>query len=56
MHPSRRAQIVYLKIDKAYSKIRSKYVDFADIFLPKLAIKFPKHKRITNHTIELMKN
>ena len=32
MYLSKRAQIAYLKIDKAFTKILSKYANFADIF------------------------
>ena len=56
MHLSRRAQIAHLKADKAPTKVSSKYTDFKDVFLPKLAIKPPKHIRIKNHTIRLMDN
>ncbi len=54
MHPSRRAQIAHLKVDKASTKVSSKYADFADIFSPKLAAKLSEHTGINNHAIELV--
>ncbi len=50
----KRAQIVYLKVDEAFTKISSKYADFVDIFLSKLVIKIPKHTKINDHTIKLV--
>ena len=54
VYPLRRAQIAHLKADKASTEIPSKYTDIADVFLPKLAVKLPKHTEINNHTIELI--
>ena len=54
MHPSRRAQISYLKGDEALTKVPSKYADFADIFSAKLAVELPKYTRINNHAIKLL--
>ena len=54
VHPSKRAQIAYLKADKAPTKIPSKYSDFADVFFLKLAVKLPKHTRINEYTIKLV--
>ena len=56
MYSLRKAQIAYLKADKIFTKVLSKYADFADIFLSKLAIELPKHMESYNHTIELMDN
>ena len=56
VYPSKRAQIVHLKADKASTKVPSKYTDFADLFLSKLAAKLPKYTRINNHAIELVDN
>ncbi len=44
MHLSKKAQITHLKADEALREVPNKYADFADIFLPKLAIEPPKHK------------
>ena len=52
MHPSKKAQIAYLKVNEAFFKVPSKYIDFSDIFLPKLATQLPKHTRINNCTIK----
>ena len=54
IHLSKRAQIAYLKADKAPTKVLSKYIDFADIFLLKLAIEFSEYMRINNHIIKLL--
>ena len=54
MHPSKRAQIPYLKADKAPAKVLVQYADFADVFLLKLAIKLSKYIRINNHIIKLV--
>ena len=50
----KKAQIVYLKADEASIEVLSKYADFVDIFLPKLAIKLLKHMKINNHAIKLV--
>ncbi len=54
MHPSGRAQIAHLKVDEAPIKVTSKYADFADIFLPKLAIELPEHTEIIDHAIKFV--
>ena len=54
MNLSRRTQIVHLKADEAPSKVFSKYANFADVFLLKLAIELPKHTKINNYAIELV--
>ncbi len=54
MHLSRRAQIAHLKADEASTKVLSKYTDFADVFLPKLAVELLEHTKINNHAIELV--
>ena len=53
MHPSMGAQIAHLKANKAFTKVPSKYTDFADIFLSKLAIELLEHTEINNYAIEL---
>ena len=54
VHPSKRAQIAHLKADEALTKIPSKYADFADVFLPKLAAKLSEYTEINDYTIKLM--
>ena len=54
MNPSKKAQIVYLKVNKTLIEIFSKYIDFKDIFLLKLAIKFLNYTSINNHIIKLV--
>lgn len=43
-------------MDKAPTKYPSKYVDFANVFLPKLTAEFPDYMKINNHAIELVDN
>ena len=45
-----------MKGDKAFSKVPSKYANFADFFLLKLDIKLSKHIKINNHAIKLINN
>ncbi len=54
MHPSRRAQIAHLKADEAPTKVPSKYADFADVFLPKLAAELQEHTGINDHAIKFV--
>ena len=56
MHPSRKAQIAYLKADKVLIKVFSKYADFANVCSPKLAAKLPEYMKINNHIIKLVNN
>ena len=37
VHVLKKAQIAHLKADEAPTKVLSKYADFVDVFLPKLA-------------------
>ena len=52
MYPLKRAQIAYLKANKALTKVFNKYADIADILSPKLAAKLFKNKKINNYTIK----
>ncbi len=54
MHLLKKAQIAYLKADEAYTKVLSKYANFADVFSPKLAVELPKYTRINNYAIKLV--
>lgn len=54
VYPSRRAQIVHLKTDEAFFKVFSKYIDFTDVFFPKLATELLEYIRINNYAIELV--
>ena len=56
MHLLKKAQIAYLKVDEAFTKISNKYANFADIFLPKLAVELFKYMRINNYAIKLVDN
>ncbi len=53
VHPSRRAQIAYLKADVASIKVPSEYADFANVFSQKLAVELSEHTEINDHAIEL---
>ena len=46
----KKVQIVYLKVDKVFIEIISKYIDFIDVFLLKLTVKLPEHININNHS------
>ena len=54
VHLLRKAQIAHLKVDKAPSKVSSKYADFADVSFPKLVAELPKHTKINDHAIKLV--
>ncbi len=54
VHPSKRALIAHLKVDKVLSKVPSKYADLADVFSPKLAAKLLEHTRINDYAIKLV--
>ena len=54
LHPLKKAQITHLKADEALIEVFSKYIDFADIFLSRLAIELLEYTRINNHAIELI--
>lgn len=41
-------------MNEAFTKILNKYANFADVFLPKLAIKLSKHMGINDYDIELV--
>ena len=56
VHPSKKAQIAYLKADKVSIKVSSKYADFVDIFSPKLAVKLLEYTGINNYAIKLVDN
>lgn len=54
MHLLKKAQIAYLKLDEASTQVFSKYVDYADVFSSKLAIKLSKYTEINNYIIKLL--
>ena len=54
MHLLKKAQIAYLKADKAFTKISSEYANFRNIFSLKLVIKLLKNIEINNHVIKLI--
>lgn len=53
IYPSQTAQIAALQWDKAFTKIPFEYQDYADIFLPELAMELSENTGINKHTIEL---
>ena len=54
MYLSRKVQIAHSKADEALTKVLSKYVNFADVFSPKLAVELPKYMEINDYVIKLM--
>ena len=54
VYPSKKTQIAHLKVNKAFTKVSGEYTNFADVFLPKLAIKLFEYIEINNHNIELV--
>ena len=56
MYLSKKAQIAYLKADKAFIKALIKYANFADVFSPKLATELSVYTKINNYAIELIDN
>ncbi len=54
VHPLKRAQIAYFKVNETFIKVTSRYANFVDIFSSKLAIKFHKYTSINNCTIKLV--
>ena len=54
LHSSKKAQIAYLKVDEALTKVASQYTNFADVFFPKLAVELPKHMKINDYAIKLV--
>ncbi len=44
---------MYFKADEAFTEVPSEYIDFADIFSPKLAVILPEHTGINNYAIKL---
>ena len=56
IHPSKMAQIIHLKVDKAFTKVLSKYTTLIDVFSPKLATKLSKYMRINDYAIKLVDN
>ncbi len=56
VHPSKKAQIAHLKVDKVPFKGPSEYADFAEVYTLKLAIELLEHMEINDYTIELVDN
>lgn len=54
VYPSRKPQIACLIAKKAFTKVPTKYSNFADVFLPDLASKLLKYIGIIDHAIELV--
>lgn len=55
VYPSRKTQIAFLKVNKAFISDLSKYANFADIFSKNLAVKLPKYIRNNNYAINWIK-
>ena len=56
VHLLKRAQIAHLKANKVFIKVFSEYIDFVNVFSPKLATEFPEHTEINNYAIKLIEN
>ena len=56
MHLFKTAQIAHLKADEVSIKVSSKYANFTDIFLSKLAINLNQYTENNNHAIKLVDN
>ena len=54
VHPLRRVEIAYLKVDKTLTKVLSKYTNIVNNFLSKLAIQLFEYTGIINHAIKLV--
>ena len=54
IHPSHKAQIAILIVNKASILIFTKHFDFANVFSSKLALKLPEHNKINDCTIKLL--
>ena len=54
VYPLKKAQIAHLKAHEALFKVPSKYADFINVFLPKLAAEFSEPTKINNYAIELV--
>lgn len=56
VYSSCRAQIVFLKANKASTFVSFKYADFADVFSRNLVAKLSKHSGINDYIINLIKD
>ena len=54
VHLFRRPQVSGLIAEEAFTKVSTKYLDFADVFSPDLASELPEHTRINDYIIELV--
>lgn len=54
IHSFRASLLAALKQNKVPTKILPEYADYADVFFPDLAIKFPENTGINEHVIELV--
>lgn len=52
---SQKAQIAPLQLDKAFTKILSKYANYVNIFLFNLVMELLKNTNINKHAIKLKK-
>lgn len=56
MHLSKKVHIAHLKRNETPVEVSTKYAYFANVLFLKLVVKLPKHTRINDHIIELVKN
>ena len=54
INPSRRLQMSSLIAEETFTKVFTKYSDFANVFSPDLLFKLYKHIEINDHAIKLV--
>lgn len=54
VHLFQKAQIAFLKTNKTFISISTKYANFANIFSKNLVAKLPEHNRINDYAINLI--
>lgn len=48
--------MVFLQVDKTFTKNFSEYSNYADVFTANFVIKLPKHNGMNNHAIKLIES
>ena len=55
IYPSKKTQIAALKQDEVFTKVLSKYINYADVFSFNFVMKLPENTGINKHAIKLEK-
>lgn len=50
------AQVAFLQVDKAFTKISFKYLDYTNVFSTNLAMELPKYNGMNDYAIKMVKN